>query len=78
MNWRERIAADPAVMVGKPVVKGTRVPVEAVVELVTNGWTEEQILRHYPRLTAVDIKACLEYALELVQSERMYPGPAGE
>lgn len=60
MNWRERIVADPSVMAGKPVVKGTRVPVEAIVELVTNGWTEDQILRNYPRLTKDDIRACVE------------------
>jgi uncharacterized protein (DUF433 family) len=44
MNWRERITLDPQALVGKPVIKGTRISVELVVELLGNGWTEEQIL----------------------------------
>lgn len=59
MSWQDHISVDPEVLVGKPVVKGTRIAVELVVELMANGWTQEQILDSYPKLTAEDIRACL-------------------
>ena len=61
MSWQDHISVDPAVLVGKPVVKGTRIAVELVVELMANGWTQEQILESYPKLTVEDIRACLAY-----------------
>jgi uncharacterized protein (DUF433 family) len=73
MNWKERIVLDPEVLTGKPVVKGTRIAVELVVELLAGGWSEEDILRNYPRLTKDDVKACLLYASERLQAERIYP-----
>jgi uncharacterized protein (DUF433 family) len=48
MSWQERITLDPKVLVGKPVVKGTRISVELVVDLLANGWTQDQILYSYP------------------------------
>lgn len=51
MDWHERIVADPAVLAGKPVVKGTRLAVEIILELLANGWREKDILRNYPALT---------------------------
>jgi uncharacterized protein (DUF433 family) len=62
MGWQDHISIDPQVLVGKPVVRGTRIAVELVVELMANGWTPEQILENYPNLTAEDIRACLAYA----------------
>ena len=59
MKWEERIVASPDVLVGKPVVRGTRLSVEFIVELLADGWTQEQILDNYPDLTAEDIRACL-------------------
>lgn len=73
MNWQERISVDPKVLVGKPVVKGTRISVELVVDLLAQGWTQEQILDSYPNLTAEDLRACLAYASEALHSERVYP-----
>lgn len=73
MDWKARIVADPGVLVGKPVVKGTRISVEMVVALLAKGWTQQQILENYPGLTLDDIRACLAYAAELLQSERLYP-----
>jgi uncharacterized protein (DUF433 family) len=64
MDWEDRITADPKVLVGKPVVKGTRLAVEFIIELLTNGWTEAQILDNYPGLCHNDIIACLRYANE--------------
>jgi uncharacterized protein (DUF433 family) len=60
--WQERIAVDPQVMVGKPVVKGTRLTVEFIIDLLAQGWSEAEILRNYPGLTVQDIRACLAYA----------------
>src|SRR5271157_2202313 len=59
MNWRDRITADPKVLVGKPVIKGTRIAVEFLMELLAEGWTHEQILGNYPHLTSDDIQAAL-------------------
>jgi uncharacterized protein (DUF433 family) len=73
MNWRDRIVVDQKVLVGKPVVKGTRISVELVVDLMAAGWTEVQILDSYPNLEPQDIRACLAYAGELLHSEKVYP-----
>ncbi len=62
MNGQQRIEIDPSILVGKPVVKGTRLAVEFIVDLLAQGWTEAEILRNYPGLTSEDIKACLAYA----------------
>jgi uncharacterized protein (DUF433 family) len=73
MDWQERIAIDPKILVGKPVVKGTRLAVEFIIELLAQGWSEAEVLRNYPGLTSDDIKACLAYAGEMMKSERVYP-----
>lgn len=73
MNWQDRISVDPKVLVGKPVVKGTRIAVELVVDLMAQGWTQEQILDSYPNLTVEDIRACLAYASKVQHAERVYP-----
>ncbi len=73
MNWQERIIADPKVLAGKPVIKGTRIAVEFILDLLANGWSESEILQNYPRLTHEDIQACLSYASALIKSERVYP-----
>ena len=72
MNWQERIIVDPAILVGKPVIKGTRISVEFVVDLLGRGWTTEQILKEYDHLTLQDIQACLAYAGEMLKDERVY------
>jgi uncharacterized protein (DUF433 family) len=73
MEWRDRITVDPAVLVGKPVVRGTRLAVEFVLELLANGWTQEQVLQNYPGLAVDDVRACLAYAKEVLQEERVFP-----
>jgi len=72
MDWREHIAVDPEVLVGKPIIKGTRISVEFVLDLLARGWTMEQILKQYDHLTGEDIVSCLAYALEMVRTERVY------
>ena len=71
--WRERIVVDPNILVGKPVVKGTRLAVEFIVELLAQGWTHEQILDNYPGLAPQDILACLSYASDALHAEKVYP-----
>ena len=72
MDWQTRIVIDPNILVGKPVVKGTRLAVEFIVGLLAQGWTEKQIKQNYPGLTDEDIRACLAYAAELLQAEKVY------
>ena len=72
IDWRERIHVAPDILVGKPVVKGTRMAVEFVVELLARGWSKEQILHEYDHLAPEDIQACLAYASDVLHSERVY------
>jgi uncharacterized protein (DUF433 family) len=76
MNWEERITVNPKVLVGKPIIKGTRIAVEFVIDLLGRGWTTEQVLHEYDHLTADDIRACLAYASEVLKSERVYLTPS--
>lgn len=73
MLWKERIVIDPNVLTGKPVIRGTRPAVEFVVDLLAQGWTEMQIRENFPGITAENIRACLQYASDVVKSERVYP-----
>ena len=73
MNWQDRITLDPQVLTGKPVVRGTRISVELVIDFLAQGWTQDQILNNYPNLTVDDIRACLAYASEVLHAERVYP-----
>ena len=73
MNWQERIVLDSNILAGKPVVNGTRLAVEFIVDLLAQGWTEADILRNYPGLTHEDIQACLSYASAVLHAERVYP-----
>jgi uncharacterized protein (DUF433 family) len=73
MDWRDHITVDPQILVGKPVVKGTRISVELVIDLLAAGWTQQQILDSYPTLKADDVRACLAYASEILHSEKVFP-----
>jgi uncharacterized protein (DUF433 family) len=73
MNWKERITIAPDVLGGKPVIMGTRLAVEFIVDLMGQGWTEANILKSYPGLTAADIQACLAYASTVLKDEKVYP-----
>lgn len=74
-TWRERIVVDPKILVGKPVIKGTRIAVELVIDLLARGYTNDQILEQYDHITSADIQACLAYASETLRSERVYALP---
>ena len=72
MNWEERIELNPAVLAGKPTVRGTRIAVELVIERLNDGWDEETILAEYPSLDQDDIGACRRHA---ARSESLDPTP---
>jgi uncharacterized protein (DUF433 family) len=73
MEWHDRIVINPKVLVGKPVIKGTRLAVEFILELLAERWTHEQILKSYPQLEEEDIWAVLAYATETIKQEKVYP-----
>jgi len=65
----DRIVVDPQVMGGKPVIKGTRIPVYFILELLSNEWSVDDILREYPHLTREDVLAALKYAARVLREE---------
>jgi uncharacterized protein (DUF433 family) len=74
-DWEERIVVDPKILVGKPVIRGTRLSVEFILGLLANDWTIQQVLDEYPQLKREDIIAALKYATEMVKEEKAYPLP---
>jgi uncharacterized protein (DUF433 family) len=62
MEWQSRIILNPDVLIDKPVIKGTRLAVEFITDLLAQGWNTEEILRNYPGIVIDDIQACLSYA----------------
>ncbi len=70
---KSRIEFNPKVMAGKPVIKGTRLTVDFVLELLAHGWTYPQILKNYPKLKEEDIHAVLEYSADSIKREFVYP-----
>jgi uncharacterized protein (DUF433 family) len=73
VDLQERIIIDPEVLVGKPVIRGTRLAVEFVIDLLAHGWGFDDIVNNYPGLTRDDILACLAYASARLHDERVYP-----
>ncbi|GAB4283710.1 MAG: DUF433 domain-containing protein [Oscillatoriaceae cyanobacterium] len=73
MSWPERIAIDSEILTGKPVIKGTRLAVEFILDLLAQGWSEADIMRNYPGITIEDIRACFSYASAALQAEKVYP-----
>ena len=63
VNWKEHIIADPAILAGKPVVKGTRLSVEFILGLLAEGWEEKKILENYPQLSAMDLQAIFAFTV---------------
>ena len=72
-DFMDRIVVNPKVLVGKPVIKGTRVAVYEIVRRVAQGRTFQEILEDFPRITEDDIKAALMYAEKLVEGEDIFP-----
>jgi uncharacterized protein (DUF433 family) len=67
MNWQDHIVTDNNVLLGKPTIKGTRIAVEHLIGLFAQGWTEQQILDNYPRLTTESLKAIFTYIHDCMQ-----------
>lgn len=65
----ERVELNPAVLAGKPVIRGTRIPVELLLRKLAEGATENDLLDAYPRLALEDIRAALEYAADAIAHE---------
>lgn len=76
MTLSERIVVDPEILAGKPVIRGTRLAVEFILELLAGGQSEHDILGSYPGLTREDILACLAYASYLAHEYKAFPIPA--
>ncbi|MBS3777285.1 MAG: DUF433 domain-containing protein [Bacteroidales bacterium] len=71
MDWREYISTDPKVMYGKPVIKGTRIPVDLILERLSSGETIDQLLEAYPHIDKQAIFACLAYATSSIRNETL-------
>lgn len=69
----ERITMDPRIMAGKPVIRGTRIPVELIVRMLAQGISQSDILKEYPRLQSGDISAALAYAARVLAHEEVFP-----
>ena len=61
----ERIVCDENILTGKPVIRGTRLAVEFIIDLLAHGWTEADILENYPHIVPEDIRACLLFELDV-------------
>jgi len=75
MKWREHIEINENILVGKPVIKGTRLSVEHIISLLASGWTEEQIIKNYPRLSKEDLQAVFGYIQECIKDGLMFNEP---
>lgn len=69
IRWQDHITSDPEILFGKPVIKGTRVPVHIILEKLGMGETIQELLLAYPRVSAQAIHACLIFAAETVRNE---------
>ena len=72
-NLLKRIVIDPEIMVGKPVIRGTRIPVDLILKLLGEGMTIEEILEDYPHLNKKDIQAALLYGAKVIANEEVFP-----
>ncbi|MBK6647942.1 MAG: DUF433 domain-containing protein [Anaerolineales bacterium] len=76
MDWKKYIHSDPEILMGKPVVKGTRLAVDFLVGLFAAGWTEQQVLENYPSLTTESLRAVFAYVAECMRDEFLFVVPA--
>ena len=73
MAWQEHISIEGDVLGGKPVVRGTRLSVDFILELLALGWSEPDIVRNYPGISNENIRACFAFASAHLRDERVYP-----
>lgn len=72
MEWRDHIVADAEVLSGKPIVAGTRLSVDFILNLLSEGWTEQQILENYPSLSSEGLRAVFAFAAECLREEALF------
>ena len=72
MDWKPYIHSDAKILVGKPVVKGTRLSVEFILGLFAEGWTEQQVLESYPTLNAITLQAVFAFAADCLKEDLFY------
>jgi uncharacterized protein (DUF433 family) len=77
IDWRTHITSDPAILVGKPTIRGVRISVEHVLRALSGGVPESELLADYPELTVEDLRACQAYAAEVIGAERVHPIAVG-
>jgi uncharacterized protein (DUF433 family) len=75
MNWKAHIETNQEVLSGKPVIKGTRLSVEHIINLLASGWTEQQILENYPRLSKESLQAVFGYIQEFLKDGLFFDEP---
>jgi uncharacterized protein (DUF433 family) len=75
VKWQDFIHSDPEILVGKPVVRGTRLSVDFILRLLGNGWTVQEVLENYPRLTAEAVQAVFAYASACLSEEALFDMP---
>lgn len=73
MNWQGYITSDKNVLMGKPVISGTRISVSLIVELFASGWTEEMILESYSNLTKLHLQAVFSYVKDAMEDDFFQP-----
>jgi uncharacterized protein (DUF433 family) len=71
--WQNHIHSNASILLGKPIIKNTRISVELILELLGSGWSNDQLLESYPSLTNNDIKAVFIYLKECIQEELFFP-----
>jgi uncharacterized protein (DUF433 family) len=69
MDWRAHIHSDPAVLAGKPVIRGTRISVELLLQRLADGWTEKAIFESYPHLPAQSVRAAISFAHDVISEK---------
>jgi uncharacterized protein (DUF433 family) len=72
MNWKDHIVSDKEVLLGKPIIKGTRLSVEHIIGLLAQGWSEDQIFENYPRLTKESIQAVFLYLQDCIKDGLLF------
>jgi len=72
VNWQKHIVSDKEVLLGKPIIVGTRISVEHLVGLLSKGWTEDDVLANYPQLTKESLQAVFAYLLTCMQDGLLY------
>ena len=70
MDWRNHITTDAGILAGKPIIKGTRIAVELVLDNFASGWDHDQVLEAYPHLTRDQVRAALSFAAEVIAEVR--------